>query len=55
MTEMNAQESVSWFKPTFWLVVIASVMGTNPFLIFIPALDIWLYSLLADVVFLGTT
>ena len=54
MAEMNAQESVSWFKPTFWFVVIATVMGTNPFLIFIPALDIWLYSLLADVVFIGT-
>ena len=54
MAEMIEQESVSWFKPTFWFVVIASVMGTNPFLLFIPALDIWLYSLLADVVFVGT-
>ena len=54
MAEMIEQESVSWFMPTFWFVVIASVMGTNPFLFFIPALDIWLYSLLADVVFVGT-
>ena len=54
MAEMVEQESVSWFNPTFWFVVIATVMGTNPFLLFIPALDIWLYSLLADVVFVGT-
>ena len=55
---MVEQESVSWFNPTFWFVVIATVMGTNPFFIFLPllfiaALDIWLYSLLADVVFVG--
>ena len=52
--EMVEQESVSWFVPTLWFVVIASVMGTNPLLFPIPALDIWLYSLLADVVFVGT-
>ena len=54
MAEVVKQEPVSWFKPTFWFVVIASVMGTNPFLLFIPALDIWFYSLLADIVFVGT-
>ena len=54
MAETIEQESVSWLMPTFWFVVIASVMGTNPFLLFIPALNIWLYSLIADVVFVGT-
>lgn len=59
MVETDQKESVSWFKPTFWFVVIASVMGTNPFFLFFPllfllALEIWFYSLLADVVFVGT-
>lgn len=51
---MIEQESISWFAPTFWFVVIASVMGTNPFFILPYGLVIWLISLLADVVFVVT-
>ena len=54
MTEMIEQESISWFAPTFWFVVIASVMGTNPFFILPYGLVIWLISLIADVVFVVT-
>ena len=54
MEEPQKPESTSWIRPTFWFVVIASVMGTNPFLFFIPMLDIWLYSIIADIVFVST-
>lgn len=55
MSDAETEKSVSWLVPTIWFIVFASAMGTNPFFFIVPpALDIWIYSILADIVFIGT-